>query len=246
MVEGGLFLTRAAGLITLVQSRNQMDNINTPETPEQINSADLNPAPNSNESKPNPLVEWAKKNWKLLTVIGLFLLSNLGIYGYQKIQIRGLKADYDSFLEKQATLARANATQHNERFAKALIQPLAWGIRGEMMRGNKELVDVFLQSVVQETDVDMVAVVDMTGMVYLCTNKKFENKPVVEVLPTLPKDVIRIGVQTASPERVVATAPIMGDVQQLGVLYFEASTNPMLKGQLDSLTLNPFSLPKED
>lgn len=203
-------------------------------------STTANPEPNAE------VKSWFQKNKVWIFIGALFVVSNLGIYFYQSFRMSKLRSAFNQEMETKGNLASQFAQYNNERFATALIKPLAWGIRGEMMRGNKELVDVFLQSVVQETDLDLIAVVDMTGMVYLSTDKKYENQPVMEVIPTMPKEVVKIGIQTSSPDKVVATAPIMGDVTQLGVLYFEATSEPSFRDQLQALKSNPFADPKSE
>lgn len=198
-------------------------------------------------TSPNAEVKsWFQKNKLWLFIAALFLVSNLGIYFFQAYRMGNLRKEFGKEMENKSDLASQFAQYNNERFATALIKPLAWGIRGEMMRGNKELVDQFLTSVVQETDLDLIAVVDMAGMVYLSTDKKYENKPVLEVIPTMPREVVKIGIQTSSPDKVVATSPIMGDVSQLGVLYFEANSEPAFLNRLKALKTNPFAEPESD
>ena len=198
-------------------------------------------------TSPNAEVNsWFAKNKLYLIFAGLFIISNLGIYFYQKYQQSKLRDQFNQEMVHKADLATQFAQHSNERLADALVKPLVWGIRGEMMRGNTELVNHFLTTVVQSTDIKLIAVVDMTGTVMISTDKQYEGKPVTEVLPTMPKETLKAGVQSASPEKMVATAPILGETEQLGVLYFEGVAGQKGTELLKALRENPFAEPADE
>lgn len=195
---------------------------------------------------PNPNQEvksWFQKNRLKLFAGAIFLLTVLSVYFYQRYQMGKLRDQFNNAVMEKGELALQLAQHSNERLAEGMVKPLVWAIKSEMVRGNKEGIDRFITSIVQDSDLELIVIVDMTGMVYLSTDKKYEGKSVIEVLPTMPRDVLKAGVHTASPEEVVATAPILGDTQQLGVLYFTGKATRKMQDLVQELRKNPFAEP---
>ncbi|HEX2900890.1 MAG TPA: hypothetical protein VHS96_14300, partial [Bacteroidia bacterium] len=85
-----------------------------------------------------------QKNKIWFIVIGIFLLSIGSVYFYQRFQRnRLLKACHEA-LDKKVKTAEAMAIRYNEEMATNLCRAIVWGVRGEMQRGNKGEIDLFM------------------------------------------------------------------------------------------------------
>jgi hypothetical protein len=176
---------------------------------------------------------WFQKNKIYLIFGGILLLTNLGTYWFKSYQMGQLRDKVNMENTQKGEYGLQLAQHSNERVAEALIKPLVWAVKNEMIRGNKEMLDNFLTSVVQNSDLDMIVIVDMTGTIYLSTDKKYEGKSVMEVLPTIPQRPLQAETFGATPLEAAAVSPILGDTEQLGFIYFTttapAKTNELVK-----------------
>lgn len=158
----------------------------------------------------------------------LFAISNAGIYFYQKHQQGKLLENCREMLNAKAQLAQENGLDHNEEMASNLCRTLVWGIRGEMERGNKEQIELFMNRMVQESGLDLIIVQDAQDSIYLSTDKKYENRRV----PYIQGVIAQQQVLKKELDEVVVAAPILGLEQRLGTcLIVYKSTAKDLKFQ---------------
>ncbi|MEM7035543.1 MAG: hypothetical protein AAF570_01115, partial [Bacteroidota bacterium] len=157
-----------------------------------------------------------QKNKVALILAGLLVISNLGIYFYQKYQRGKLIDAYAEDLVTRGTQARNFVEVSLLQQTEELMRTIVWGVRGEMMRGNKELIDRYLIKLGQETQVDLVMIEDSARKIILSTDKKYENQDVREILPAVPTQVEKPRVLSASMTETIAASPIMGDDVRLG------------------------------
>lgn len=188
---------------------------------------------------------WFVKNRIYLFFAGVMLVSNLGIYWFKSYQIGQVKDRANLEITTKGDLAMQFATHSNERVAQALIKPLVWAVKNEMVRGNKEMLDNFLTSVVQDTDLDLIVVVDMTGTIYLSTDKKYEGKSVLEVLPTIPQRPLKAETFGGNAQEAAAVSPILGDTEQLGFIYFKTSAPAQTNTLVKNIRENVFAEPEQ-
>lgn len=162
---------------------------------------------------------WFQKN-RIWFIIGLlFVISNSGIYFYQRFQQNKQLEKYQEELLYKAGLADDLAELKNKDMGWTLNKVLVYGIRGELMRGNNEQLANFLHDLVRGTGVELVAIVDSSGSVSISTDKKYEGKKLSDLYPGLENGVNKPIVLYSDQDQTVAAAPILYNAQQMGVYF---------------------------
>jgi hypothetical protein len=160
----------------------------------------------------SPKQGFFQRNKLWFIALALFAISNSGIYFYQRHEQSKLREECRKMLDAKAQMAQENSIDRNEEMAINLSRTLVWGIRGEMERGNKETIELFMNRLVQESGLDLIIVQDAQDSIYLSTDKKFENRRV----PYIQGVISQQQVLKKDMEEVVVAAPIMGLEQRLG------------------------------
>jgi hypothetical protein len=168
------------------------------------------PVSSSATTSGSPTFFQKNKIWFL--VIGVFLLSIGAVYFYQKFQQNRLLKACHAELDRKAAQADSLTLLRNEEIATNLTRTLIWGIRGEMERGNKGEIDLFLNKMVQETGLELVLVQNDMDSIYLSTDKNYENHKIAYLQRVLNKQEVL----KSTLEETVVAAPIMGNEARLG------------------------------
>lgn len=153
-----------------------------------------------------------QKNKIWFIVIGVFLVSNFSVYFYQRHQQGKLMQEARTLLDNEYKAAEAMTLQRSEEITKTFCRTLVFGIRGEMERGNKADIDLFLNKMVQETGVDLVVIQNAQDSIYLSTDKKYENQKA----PYINGIIEELTVLRSNLDEVVVAAPIRGLETRLG------------------------------
>lgn len=164
------------------------------------------------EASATPAPGFFQKNKIWLIVIGVFILSNLSVYLYQRHQHKRLLKACREELDRKSAEGRAMTLARSEEIASNLCRTLVWGLRGEMDRGNKGDIDQFINKMVQETGLDLVIIQNSSDSIYLSTDKKYENHKV----PYVQGVIDRQQIVHSDAEEVAVAAPIMGLERRLG------------------------------
>ena len=159
---------------------------------------------------------------KIWFIVGaLFVVTNAGIFFYQKWQYNKLAERYKQELVLKGQMSRKFVNEQNKVLGTALARTVVWGIRGEMMRGNIELIDQYLIGLVQETGLDLIAVEDSSGKIILSTDKKYENQQISAILPAVPSNVTEPMFVKSDPEEIIMVSPIMAADRRLGTFFMK-------------------------
>jgi hypothetical protein len=190
---------------------------------------------------------WFARNRVWFIVILLFAGSNAGIYFYQqfqqKKQAKELRAQFDTSLKTNIDAINSLSNLKNLETVDLLTKTLVWGVRGEIIRGNKELVDRFIIELAQETNVDLIILEGLDGVIYLSTDKKYENQKVSEFLANVPATVDSRKVLKNTPEEIIVAAPIMGEEAKVGVLFLAYKPDAASLKLVQDASVNPFADP---
>jgi hypothetical protein len=195
-------------------------------------------------SSPQP-PGWFGRNKIWFIVIAIFAVTNSGIYFYQRFQQNKQAEKFAEEMAKKGPLAEDLVRLNNLESVQLLSKSLTWGVRGEMIRGNKELIDRFLIEMVQETPADLIIIGDMNLRVYLSTDKKYEGKPVSEILPAVPVAVNSPKILKNELDEVIAAAPIMGEEEQIGAMFLVYKIDAATEKLLQDIAANPFAKPEK-
>ena len=181
-----------------------------------------------------------RRNRIWFIVIGLFLLSNFSVYFYQRYQYNKLRETCRTTLDENYKTAEALSLLRSEEMTNNLCRTLVFGLRGDMERGNKADIDLFLNRMVQESGLDLVIVQDANDSIYVSTDKKYENHKV----PYIQGIISAQQVLKSDLDEVVIAAPIMGTETRLGtclIVYKAPHASDILMAKLrdDSLPGEP-------
>lgn len=187
------------------------------------------PPPASDQAK-----SWFQRSKVWLFLVLALVISNVGTFLYQNYQQGKLKEAHVENMKKMAGKAEALVEYRTTQNADDMGLALTYAIQAEMIRNNKGELDLFMNQMVQETEVQLVTVVDSIGMVYLSTNKKFENKHVLEVLPGIPPKVEEPILFESKMNEALYASPIMALDHRIGTLvmtyHIDQETEAMLRG----------------
>lgn len=174
---------------------------------------------------------FAKNRVWIILIIAL-VVGNIGTFFYQDYRKDQMKKDFSEAFVEEGKLAEEMVVYRNKRAAEEMTQSLVSSIRGEMLRGNKEQLNLSLIGLVQSTGADLVTIVDTLGIVYLSTDKKFENQSILDVLPVVPRRVDKAETIKSDLEEAITVTPVMADDHRIGTLILSYRPD---NGTLDRL-----------
>ncbi len=151
---------------------------------------------------------WFARNRAALILVVILAAGNIGTWLYQNHKQGKQKETYEEALVERGQEMAELVAYRNEQQLNAVGKALGNSVRAEMIRGNKEQLNQFLIEMVQQTEVELVMVVDSVGNVYLSTDKKYENQFILDVIPTVPRVVDKPMVVEASAKEALYAAPI--------------------------------------
>lgn len=165
------------------------------------------------------------RHWRLAGAL-LLLLFAAGTYLWKDIAVKRARA----MVAERASEAIIEQSRANMRLAAL---PLVWAVRSEMMRGNLEQVNEYLNQFVKEPNMKELAVASTDGRILASTDKRREGAPAADAFP---EDVLKVETITATSRKdgsILVAAPIMGLNTRLGTLVMISSPPAF------SLGLNP-------
>jgi len=163
------------------------------------------------EKKPSKVWMFIKKH-PVLSAIFCGVLLAFAVWAWKEIEFSFERKD----ILKQSEL-RIEANK--DALLKVLVKPIVWSIRSEMMRGNRDQVELLMTDLLRGSDLEYLHLVDNNKNVVLSTNKKLEGMPVDDkdvsgVLGTDSTMVFRVKNSTLT----TVVAPVMGYDSRLGTL----------------------------
>lgn len=157
-------------------------------------------------------------------VVALILLS--GIWIWKAIEINSLKKT--AVKDRQTLTEQANTqiVQSHESHLKLLAKPFVWAIRTEMMQGNINQVNLYMNDMVKEKNFQSIAVINDKGIIVSSTDKKNEGKSFSTLGKTSDLSSNATNLANLNDSILVMTSPIMGFNNRLGTLYIKYSVPP--------------------
>lgn len=186
----------------------------------------------TNEAQPQT---WFRKNLIWILLLAGLVVGNLATYFVQKARGNAIRVEMTHQMEDLASSSDALMRHQNAEHIKAAGKALTYVARAEMQRGNKEQLDLFLVDMVQQTEIEMVSIIDSAGKVFLSTNKKYQGKYVSEVLPSIPPVVNRPQVLENTTRKATFASPVMANDRRIGFLIMEIAANNRTQKLLDAI-----------
>lgn len=158
----------------------------------------------------------AKKTILIIVVVALVLLAAIWIW--KEVQIRNVQSRAKQDQEALKVQATKVIARSHEEHLKLLAKPFVWALRTEMMQGNMNQVNLYLNDMVKEKNIQRIVIADTKGLIVASTNKKDEGKP----FSTISKAEYMAGNNTTinnnNDSIIVMSSPIMGFNSRLGTL----------------------------
>lgn len=162
------------------------------------------------------------------TIIALLGLLSVGLLIYTFImrarfsgRERRNQADLDTRLKKEHAEMEAEVKKLVHTLLESTGQPLAWAVRGELMRDyNLQGIADCFNTYVKTRGVRWVLLADTTGNITVATDKKWEGQPVNAIHTDLgdKMSVDQITVTPLNDREYRVTVPITGVNDRLGTV----------------------------
>jgi hypothetical protein len=184
---------------------------------------------NSRTQTPEDYREDRKRTGRNKT-IGIIVITALVLLGalwiWKALEVRSVRNEAEAENERVRQTAANIITQSRTEQLRLLAKPFVWAVRAEMLRGNMDQVNLYLQDMVRERNFQRIEVADSRGVVIASTDKKNEGKPLAD---TGRLSVDTIVVNTLGDSAWTISSPIMGLDSRLGTLVIDyASPKPKL------------------
>ena len=171
----------------------------------------------------------AVKNRKtLLIIIGIALLLLLILWVWKAIEIKGLKKDFEASKVELHEKASKKIISNNELHLKLLAKPMIWALRTEIMQGNWNQVNLYLNDLVKENSFQSIAVANEEGIIVASTNKKDEEMPFTSISKAEYLTSNETSVENQGDSVLIMTSPIMGFNNRLGTLYIKYGVDQLV------------------
>lgn len=174
------------------------------------------------------------KNKVTLILLLVIALSNVGIYLYQNNKISGLKSDFEEKYQAQVDKVNNLIEYRTEATSGSLGKAVTFACGAEMASGDKQRLNLFFIDMVQKTEASLISIVDTLGMIYLSTDKNYENQSVLDVVPSLPGRIDEPTLQKVSGNEFLYAAPIEYG-RRMGTLVLDYKTDGKTKKMLDEI-----------
>lgn len=165
------------------------------------------------------------KALKVVILTALVLLAVL--WAWKVIEVRNVRKTAEEENDRVRQTAVNMITETRAEHLKLMAKPFVWAVRSEMLRGNMEGVNLYLQDMVKERNFERIQVADTRGVVVASTDKKTEGKPLEGNGGVLTADSTLV--HNMGDSAWVISSPIMGFNNRLGTLVIDyANQKPKL------------------
>jgi hypothetical protein len=154
--------------------------------------------------------------WYLVFIL-IIVSAGIYLWGYIRVKSfeRRMKERETEILQKTQIIVN----EKTKDFLKITALPLVWAVRKDMMRGNYEQINDYMERLVQEKGFKEILLVDPRGIIGLATDKKLQGQKFADYYPAeiLEVDDVRV---FGDSDIIRVAAPVMGINAKLGVLVF--------------------------
>lgn len=165
------------------------------------------------------------KNKVTFILLLVLALSNAGIYFFQNSKLNQLKTSIEEKQQEKVAQVNGLLTYRTETSTQALGKAITFATGPEMASNDKQRLNLFFIDMVQNTEAELISVVDSIGMIYLSTDKNYEGKSVLDVLPALPGRIDQPTVQKINEDEFLYAAPVTYG-RRVGTCVMSFKTDP--------------------
>lgn len=152
--------------------------------------------------------------WYLFFIL-IIVAAGIYLWGYIRVKSfeRRMKERETEIVQKTQIILN----EKTKEFLKITALPLVWAVRKDMMRGNFDEINEYMERLVQEKGFKKILLVDTMGTIVLSTDKKMQGQKFVDHYPVEFLQANDVVINTDSVN-IRAVAPVMGLNSRLGTL----------------------------
>lgn len=150
------------------------------------------------------------KYWHLFVIL-LLMLAVAGTYAWKNMAVAKARIELTQRAEQLIG-------EQNKTYLELVAVPLAWAVRGEMIRDNYDQVNQYLAQFIKEKGMKELVVARPDGKVVAATNKKLEGAAITDSFPAEVLQVDSTTLTTMANGEIMVVSPVMGLSEKLGIL----------------------------
>ena len=177
-----------------------------------------NPNEGNEESQQNMILAFMKK-YPVFATILISLTVLIVVYLWQ---------DFSAKRERNRVI-RAAAAQVNENtheMLRLVSRPMVWSIRAELLRGNREQIELLISDMVRENNFENIFITDNTGEIIISTTKRQEGQNAASFIDQAMVTPENTTITPVDNHTILLSAPILGFDRRLGTLVIQYAPQP--------------------
>ncbi|WP_374163701.1 hypothetical protein [Arcticibacter sp. MXS-1] len=155
---------------------------------------------------------------KYLITIGVALILLISLWIWKSVEISGIRNASEKEKQNLKEQATSEIAEVHKQHLLLLAKPFVWAVRTELMQGNRNQVNLYLNDMVKEKNFQQIAIADNKGKIIASTNKKDEGQPFSSIASAGSLNNNDTNIETQSDSTLVMTSPVMGFNSRLGTL----------------------------
>lgn len=148
--------------------------------------------------------------WRLIIIL-LLVIAVAGMYVWKNVAVNRATVQ---LTEKAGRII----TDQNRMFLRLAAVPLVWAVRSEMIRGNYDQINQYLNQFVKEQNMKEIVVAKPDGAIVAATNKKLEGTSIEGTFPPTVLQLDKTTVTSMENGNIMVVSPVMGLSAKVGVL----------------------------
>jgi hypothetical protein len=164
------------------------------------------------EHSENKTLIFIKKNFLVLILV----VALVFVYLWGRYKVKAIERKYTEHAGRLIDMDNMKLDSMGLANTQLTTKVFGWAVRGELLRGNIEQVDIFFNHFIKEKNIERIDLIDLeTQKIIKSTNKKMEDTPVAN------KDFITTDkqmVQSFDSTSYVIVNPVMGLDSKIGIL----------------------------
>lgn len=177
-----------------------------------------NSSTGNEENQPNKILVFIKK-YPVFATILISLTVLVVVYLWQ---------DFSAKRERSRVIkaAAAQVNENTHEMLRLVSRPMIWSIRAELLRGNREQIDLLISDMVRERNFENIFVTDNTGEIIISTTKRQEGQNASSFIDQAMVAPENTTLFPGENNTLILSAPILGFDRRLGTLVIQYAPQP--------------------
>lgn len=148
--------------------------------------------------------------WRLIIML-MLVIAVAGMYVWKNVAVNRATVQ---LTEKAGRII----TEQNRSLLQLAVVPLVWAVRSEMIRGNYDQINQYINQFVKEQNMKEIVVAKPDGTIMAATNKKLEGTSIEGTFPPTVLQLDKTTVTSMENGDIMVVSPVMGLSAKVGVL----------------------------